>query len=200
MTILHIDSSARLEDSNSRIVSQYLVEQLSLRGGESEVIVRDLVLEPLPPMTAADIVGVHGSHSAEGNPALSRHLATSEELVDELKRADTLVFGLAMYNFSVPAYLKQWIDYVCRAGVTFRYGANGPEGLTAVKRAYIVTASGGTTVGGNGDFASTYLEHICRFLGIEEIHHIDASGSKREPEKVISQAKSEVDRLLLAAA
>ena len=195
MTILHINSSARLENSNSRTVSNYLVEQLLAKAGEGSVITRDLVSQPLPPMSAQDIVGVHGSHDSDSSQSLSQHLTISAELIEELKQADTLVFGLAMYNFSVPAYLKQWIDYVCRAGVTFKYGANGPEGLTGVKRAYIVTASGGTTVGGVGDFASTYLEHICRFLGIEEVHHINASGSKREPEKVIEQAKAEVDQL-----
>lgn len=195
MTILYINSSARLENSNSRTVSNYLVEQLLARAGEGSVINRDLVSQPLPPMSAQDIVGVHGSHDSDSSQSLSQHLTISAELIEELKQADTLVFGLAMYNFSVPAYLKQWIDYVCRAGVTFKYGANGPEGLTGVKRAYIVTASGGTTVGGVGDFASTYLEHICRFLGIEEVHHINASGSKREPEKVIEQAKAEVDQL-----
>ena len=195
MTILYINSSARLENSNSRTVSNYLVEQLLAKAGEGSVINRDLVSQPLPPMSAQDIVGVHGSHDSDSSQSLSQHLTISAELIEELKQADTLVFGLAMYNFSVPAYLKQWIDYVCRAGVTFKYGANGPEGLTGVKRAYIVTASGGTTVGGVGDFASTYLEHICRFLGIEEVHHINASGSKREPEKVIEQAKAEVDQL-----
>lgn len=196
MTILHIDSSARLDGSNSRTVSNYLVQQLLEKEGGQTVIQRDLVKSPLPPMSAQDIVGVHGSHEADSSETLAQHLKVSAELIEELKQADTIVFGLAMYNFSVPAYLKQWIDYVCRAGVTFKYGANGPEGLTGVKRAYIVTASGGTTVGGVGDYASTYLEHICRFLGIDDVHHVNASGSKREPEKVIEQAKAEVDQLL----
>lgn len=192
MTILHIDSSARLDNSNSRIVSNYLVSQLN----QGTVIYRDLVRDALPPMSADDIVGVHGSHDAVGNESLQRHLQLSETLIDEMKAADTIVFGLPMYNFSVPAYLKQWIDYVCRAGVTFRYTANGPEGLTGIKTAYIVTASGGTTVGGEADFASTYLEHICRFLGIEDIHQIDASGSKRDPEAAIAAAKTTIDELL----
>ena len=196
MTILHIDSSARLDGSNSRTVSNYLVQQLLEKEGGQSVIQRDLVKSPLPPMSAQDIVGVHGSHEPDSSETLAQHLKVSAELIEELKQADTIVFGLAMYNFSVPAYLKQWIDYVCRAGVTFKYGANGPEGLTGVKRAYILTASGGTTVGGVGDYASTYLEHICRFLGIDDVHHVNASGSKREPEKVIEQAKAEVDQLL----
>ncbi|EAQ99515.1 FMN-dependent NADH-azoreductase [Congregibacter litoralis] len=190
MTVLKIDSSARVEGANSRIVTDYLVQQLG-----QPVIERDLVKSPLPPMSPQDLVGVHGSHKAD-RASLQQHLAMSNKLIAELQQADTLVLGVAMYNFSVPLYLKQWIDYVCRAGVSFRYTENGPEGLTGVKRAFIVTASGGTPIGGDWDFASRYMEHICRFLGINEVVHIDASGSKGSPEVVIAAARQQIDAML----
>ena len=195
MQILHIDSSARRDDSLSRTVSGMVVDQLLERGIASQRIYRDLVAKPLPPMSAEDLVGVHGSHDPAQRESLAAHLATSAELIDELGAADTLVIGVPMYNFSVPSYLKQWIDYVCRAGVTFRYGEHGPEGLTGMTRAVIVTSSGGTTIGGAADFASTYVEHICRFLGIESVHHIDASGSKRDPDAAIDRARQDIARL-----
>ncbi len=194
MAVLKIDSSARVEGANSRIITDYLVQQLG-----QPVTERDLVNNPLPPISPQDLVGVHGSHEDE-RPSLQRHLAISNELIAELNQADTLVLGVPMYNFSVPAYLKQWIDYVCRAGITFRYTENGPEGLTAVKRAFIVTASGGTPIGSEMDFASRYLEHICRFLGVKEVVHIDASGSKGSPEVVIAAAKQQIDSLLAQCA
>ena len=122
MTVLKIDSSARVEGTNSRIITDYLVQQLG-----QPVIERDLVKNPLPPMSPQDLVGVHGSHK-DDRASLQQHLAISNELIAELQQADTLVLGVAMYNFSVPAYLKQWIDYVCRAGVSFRYTDIGPEG------------------------------------------------------------------------
>ncbi len=190
MSILRIDSSARMEGGNSRIITDFLVQQLG-----QPVVERDLVKNPLPPMSPQDLVGVHGSHE-DGRASLQRHLAISNELIAELQQADTLVLGVAMYNFSVPAYLKQWIDYVCRAGVSFRYTENGPEGLTGVERAFIVTASGGTPVGGDWDFASRYVEHICRFLGVRDVVHIDASGSKGAPEVVIEAARRQIDALL----
>lgn len=191
MSILRIDSSARLESANSRIIGDYLVQQLG-----QPVIERDLVKNPLPPMSPQDLVGVHGSHE-DDRASLRQHLAISKELIDELKQADTLVLCVAMYNFSVPAYLKQWIDYICRAGVSFRYTKNGPEGLTGVKRAFIVTASGGTPIGGDWDFASRYLDHVCRFLGIDEVVHFDASGSKGSPDVVIAAARQQVDTWLV---
>ncbi len=190
MSILRIDSSARLESANSRIIGDYLVQQLG-----QPVIERDLVKNPLPPMSPQDLVGVHGSHE-DDRASLRQHLAISKELIDELKQADTLVLCVAMYNFSVPAYLKQWIDYICRAGVSFRYTKNGPEGLTGVKRAFIVTASGGTPIGGEWDFASRYLDHVCRFLGIDDVVHFDASGSKGSPDVVIAAARQQVDTWL----
>ena len=193
MTVLKIDASARSEGSNSRALTQYFVDQL----GE-HVIERDLVANPLPPMTAEDLVGVHGS-SDEIRESLSEHLALSNTLIDELKSVDTLVLGVPMYNFGIPSYLKQWVDYVCRAGVSFRYTENGPEGLTGVQRAIIVTASGGTPIGSDWDFASRYLEHVLRFLGVTEIHHIDASGSKRTPELVLSEGRAQIDALLAEA-
>lgn len=193
MSVLKISTSARLEGSNSRIVSDYLVERLAQQG--HSVIDRDLVRQPLPPMSAEDLVGVHGSHD-DSRSSLRQHLDLSNELIAELQQADTVVFGVAMYNFGVPAYLKQWIDYVCRAGVSFQYTEQGPEGLTGVKRAFIVTASGGTPIGSDWDFASRYLEHICRFIGVEEVVHIDASGSKGAPEVVIAAAKQQIDALL----
>ena len=195
MTVLKIDSSARQEGSNSRIISNYLVQQLVLQEGQP-VIERDLVKHPLPPMSPQDLMGVHGSQD-DKRPSLQRHLAISNELIAELQQADTLVLSVAMYNFSVPAYLKQWIDYICRAGVSFRYTENGPEGLTGVKRAFIVTASGGTPIGSDMDFASRYVEHICRFLGVAEVFHIDASGSKGSPETVIEAARQKIDALLI---
>jgi FMN-dependent NADH-azoreductase len=190
MSVLHINSSARLGESNSRIIGQYLVDAL----GEP-VVSRDLAQHPLPPISAKDLIAVHGSADSQ-RPSLLTQLALSDRLIAELRDADTLVIGAPIYNFGIPASLKQWIDAVCRAGVSFKYTEQGPQGLLGVKRAFIVTASGGTPIGSEIDFASGYLEHICRFIGITEIFHIDASGSKGTPEEIIAQGKQQVDALV----
>jgi FMN-dependent NADH-azoreductase len=190
MSVLRIDSSARIKGSNSRVIADYLVEKLAL-----PVKTRDLVANPLPPISPEDLVGVHGSHDDE-RPSLRTHLALSETLIDELRSAETLVISAPMYNFSVPAYLKQWIDYVCRVGHSFRYTENGPIGLMDIDRAFIITASGGTPVGSEMDFASGYLAHICRFIGVKEIAQIDAGGSKRDPDQIIRNAREQIDAAL----
>jgi len=190
MTVLHINSSARLRHSNTRIIGQYLVDAL----GQS-VVSRDLAQQPLPPINAEDLVAVHGSSDSQ-RASLQAQLSLSEQLIDELKCADTLVLGAPMYNFGIPATLKQWIDNICRAGVSFKYTEQGPVGLLGVKRAFIITASGGTAIGSEMDFASRYLEHICKFIGITDVFHIDASGSKGTPEQVIAQGKQQVNMLM----
>jgi FMN-dependent NADH-azoreductase len=190
MTVLHINSSARLSHSNTRIIGQYLVDTL----GEP-VISRDLAQQPLPPISAQDLVAVHGSADSQ-RASLQAQFSLSAQLIDELKSADTLVLAAPMYNFGIPASLKQWIDAICRAGVSFKYTEQGPVGLLGIQRAFIITATGGTPIGSEMDFASRYLEHICRFLGISEVFHIDASGSKGTPEQVIAQGKQQVDVLM----
>jgi FMN-dependent NADH-azoreductase len=190
MTVLHINSSARPDHSNTRIIGQYLVDAL----GEP-VVSRDLAQQALPPISAEDLIAVHGSSDSQ-RASLQPQLTLSEQLIDELRDAETLVLGAPMYNFGIPASLKQWIDAICRAGVSFKYTEQGPLGLLSVRRAFIITATGGTAIGSEIDFASRYLEHICRFLGITEVFHIDASGSKGTPEQVIAQGKQQVDALI----
>ena len=190
MTILHINSSAQFTQSNTRIIGQYLVDRL-----KQPVIHRDLARDPLPPISAEDLLGVHGSSNSVRD-SLKNQLRLSNQLITELNQAETVVFGVPLYNFGIPATLKQWIDAVCRAGVSFRYTSQGPVGLLNTKRAFIITASGGTPIGSGADFASRYLEHICRFIGIEDVFHIDACGSKGNPEQVIALGKKQADKLI----
>jgi FMN-dependent NADH-azoreductase len=198
MTVLHINSSARLENSNTRIIGEYLVDALVeglVDGSGEHVVSRDLAQQPLPPISAKDLIGVQGS-SHSPRASLKRHLAVSDQLIDELNNSNTLVIGAPMYNFGIPASLKQWIDAICRAGISFKYTEQGPQGLLALKRAIIITATGGTPIGGEMDFVSPYLEQVCKFIGINEVFHIHASGSKGTPEQVLAQGRQQVDELM----
>lgn len=192
MSILRIDTSARLENSNSRAITAHLVEQLIEKNlAPNGVVSRDLGRYPLPSISAEDLVDLHGSIAANRD-SLHKHVEQSQVLIEELKAAETLVIGVPLYNFGVPVVLKQWVDYICRAGETFKYGENGPVGLSGVKRAFIVVASGGTPVGSATDFVTPYLQTIMSFIGVEETIVIDVAGSKRTPALVIEQAKAQI--------
>ncbi|MGS2718531.1 FMN-dependent NADH-azoreductase [Eionea flava] len=189
-TLLNVDASARYDTSLSRQVTQYIADSLAVNTNH-----RDLASTRLEFVSEAHI-GAYYTRAEERSDPQKETLALSDELITELKDASQLVIGAPMYNFSIPASLKAWIDLVCRVGETFRYGDNGPEGLLNIDRAFIVVATGGTPVGGEVDFVSPYLVQVCRFMGIENIHIIDVSGSKGEPEKLLADAKQQVDRVL----
>ena len=125
-TILHIDASARSDGSVSRALTQTLVETLS--SPETAIIRRDLGAAPLPAISA-DWVGANFTPDDQRSDVQTETLALSDELIGELEAADTIVLGVPVYNFGVPATFKAWIDLVARARKTFRYTENGPEGL-----------------------------------------------------------------------
>ena len=191
--ILQIDSSARMEDSLSRKITQYIADTLS--SSSANIAHRDLAQTELELVTDAHISAYY-TKADERSDEQKQLLSLSDELIGELKTANTLIIGAPMYNFSVPAALKAWIDLVCRVGETFVYGNNGPEGLTHVERAFIVISAGGTAIGSPVDFSSAYLTQVCRFIGINNIHIIDASGSKRDPDTLLDFAKNQVDKVL----
>ncbi len=169
--ILRIDASARSEGSVSRDLSDRLVSRLA--GVDGEVTVRDLA-ENSPGFVDADWVGANFTAPDARTDAQRDRLADSEVLVRELETADHIVIGAPIYNFSVPAALKAWIDQVARARRTFIYTEQGPKGLLDGKTAWLVVASGGTPVDSEIDFATPYLRHVLGFLGISDVRVIDA--------------------------
>ncbi len=165
--ILRLDTSARYEGSRSRHFTDAVLAGLP----HANVTTRDLAAG-VPQITEAFTTGTF--KSPDDRDAVERDaLALSEELVAELQAADTLVISMPTYNFNVPASLKAWIDQVCRAGLTFRYGETGPEGLLKGKSAVVLRAFGGTTTGSAGDFATPYLTFALGFIGIKDVTFLD---------------------------
>ncbi len=170
-TLLHIDASARIAGSVSRKASAALVSDQSAQ----TVIRRDLA-EGLPFLDETFTIATF-TPPADRTDAQNAALALSDELVAELQAADTIVIGSAMYNFSIPAVLKAWIDQIARAGVTFAYTDTGPKGLLEGKKAIITIASGGTPIGSDFDFASDYLRFALGFVGITDVTILDKDGN-----------------------
>ncbi|MBD3664651.1 FMN-dependent NADH-azoreductase [Sulfitobacter aestuariivivens] len=194
MTILRIDSSVNTKTSVTRSLTDRIIATL----GDADVLTRDLSKSPVPQITEswaeARIVP-----PADRSPAQHAELALSDALVAELEAADTIVIGLPVYNFSVPASLKAWIDQVARVGVTFRYTPDGPVGLLKGKRVILAVASGGTAVGSDIDFATGYMQHVLGFLGIKDVTVIAADALATEPEKTLARAHAQIDGLRMAA-
>jgi FMN-dependent NADH-azoreductase len=114
-----------------------------------------------------------------------------------LQQANTILIASPIYSFQIPAALKAWIDLVARAKETFKYTENGPVGLLTGKQAILVITSGGTKLGSDIDFVSSYLRHVLAFIGINDLTIIDGSGLGRDEENIINNARQEIDALAL---
>jgi FMN-dependent NADH-azoreductase len=190
--ILRIDSSARYEGSVSRQLSQKVIDRLSEKGA-IQVTNRDV--SQSMPFVSSDWVNANIIPLANRTTEQLATLSFSDQLVSELENADTIIIGLPIYNFGVPASLKAWVDMVARAGVTFRYTETGPIGLLKDKRAIILVASGGTPMGSDIDHATPYLRQALKFIGITNITFIAADGLGQQAEMKIKQAQEQISRL-----
>lgn len=190
--ILQIDSSARTDGSISRALSQAFVERLS--SADTQVVTRDIGVEALPLLTE-DWVGANFTPDEARTPAQQDTLALSDTLIAELEAADTIVLGVPIYNFGVPAVFKAWVDLVARARKTFKYTEKGPVGLLEGKKAYVVIASGGTASGSDIDFATPYVRHVVGFLGIHDVSVIAADQLMAGGDEKIASARQAIDAL-----
>ena len=192
--ILHIKSSIRGEESVSNALGNKLVARLK-DAHQAQVTTRDLSKNDLP-FIDADRFAAHLTPYAERSSEQTELSSIADTLIDELKAADVIVFSVPIYNFSVPATVKAWADLVARAGTTFAYTDNGPQGLLTGKKAYIAAASGGTPVGSDMDYMTSWLKFFLGFLGIETVGTVAADGIMGEGgEEKIAAAHEYVEKL-----
>jgi FMN-dependent NADH-azoreductase len=182
MTILHVDSSITGENSVSRALSLASVTHLASLDPAANVVRRDLGTTPLPHFSLADYADL--------------------AVVDEFLAAQTIVIGAPMYNFGVPSQLKAWLDRVAIQGKTFRYSANGTEGLAGGRKVIIASSRGGIYSSGSPatafDHQETYLQAFFGFLGITDITFIRAEGvamGDEMRERALQTARAEITRL-----
>ena len=192
--VLEISASARGDASASRRLSRDLIAALDDRYGNVETTRRDLAKG----VSLIDERWVEANFTPEESRTASQReaLAFSDSLVAELAEADVVVIGTPLYNFSIPAALKAWIDQITRARLTFRYTESGPEGLLKGKKAYIVVATGGVPVGSAADFATPYLRHLLSFVGITDVEIIAAERLQSQPEDAMDAARARIAELV----
>jgi FMN-dependent NADH-azoreductase len=193
MNALVINSSGRAEQSVSRKLVAELVAELTAKHPGLQVKHRDAAAG-LPFVNDTMIAGFY-LPDEQRTPEQRQALAFSDELVRELQAADVLVIGAPIYNFSIPAALKAWVDLVARAGLTFRFTEAGPEGLLQNKKTYLVIASGGVEVGSPYDLASPYMRQVLGFIGITDVHIISADRLNLLGEQPIGAAQEAIRQI-----
>jgi FMN-dependent NADH-azoreductase len=195
MKLLRIDSSAR-RNSVSRQLTESFVETWKTENPTGEVIERDLAKTDLPSITDEWTLAAH-SDPATLTPAQQQTLSVSESLIEELLAADTIVIGAPMYNLTISAPLKAWIDQIVRIGRTVHYGPNGPNGVLKGKKVVVLTSRGGAfrpgTPTAQYDHQEPYLRHILAFIGLTDVTFIHAENQKpgdlAEPSRVAALAQ-----------
>ena len=164
--------------------------------------IRDLARNPLPHLTAERFAAL-STPAAQRTAEQAGVAAESDALVDELRAADVVVIALPMYNFGVPAQLKNWIDAISRAGVTFRYTENGPEGLLKGKKAYVIATRGGRYANTPQDLQSAYVRQFLGFVGITDVEFVYAEGLAMGDEiraTALTEAGARLERLAMETA
>jgi len=194
-TLLQIKSSLFSDGGQSSHLAERFVVAWKAAQPGGQVIVRDIAADPVPHLDAARFGALIAKERSAEQQAVIDY---SDELIDELRRADIVVLGLPMYNLGLPSMLKAYFDHVARAGVTFRYTANGPVGMLLGKKAFVFAARGGVYHGTAFDTQTPYVRNLLGFLGITDVEFVHAEGlaiSEERKREALAQAGDAIDRL-----
>ncbi|MGA0612412.1 FMN-dependent NADH-azoreductase [Caldimonas sp. KR1-144] len=197
MKILQVNSSARSNGHSIRLADE-LVARLQASNPGAERVLRDLTRDPHPMLDEATL-GALFTPAEQRTPEQAAAVARNDALIAELQSADVLVLGAPMYNFGVSAQLKNWLDAIARAGTTFRYTANGPEGLLKNKKVYVVLTRGGIYRDQPSDSQVPYLRTMLGFLGMTDVEFIYAEGLNMGPDaekQGLAAAQAQIESVL----
>ncbi len=192
--ILRIDASARRTDSVSRALGDEVVRRLLAEDPGAHIEAIDLA-DGMPHIDG-DWVAANLSPADERCAAQRARLRMSDDAIATLQAADVVVLTTPIYNFSVPSVLRAWIDHICRAGLSFRYTEQGPQGLLRDRPIYLAMASGGVPFGSPADFASGYLKQVLGFVGITDVRLIGAERTNFGIDAALRRALDELARWL----
>jgi FMN-dependent NADH-azoreductase len=198
VNILQINSSARVEGSySSRLASTISARLLEANPGAT-LNVRDLAQTPHPVLDENALAALFAPADRR-TPEQAARVALDDALIEEIVRADVVVLGVPMYNFGVSAQLKNWIDAIARAQVTFRYTEKGPEGLLKGKKVYVALTRGGLYRNTPADSQVPYLKTVLSFLGMTDVQFVYAEGlamGAQAEQDALSAAHAQIDEAL----
>lgn len=197
--LLQINSSLSGDEGYSNILTNQFVQQWQARHPNGTVRVRDLARHPVPHLDAERL---HAFITpADKRTEQQREIvAYSDSLINELREADVIVFGVPMYNFGIPSTLKAYFDHIARSGETFRYTENGAEGLLEDKPVYLLAARGGVYAGTDADSQTSYLNTFLSFLGLRNTQFVYAEGIavSEMKQQALAQASAQIEQLAVA--
>ncbi|MNN40499.1 FMN-dependent NADH-azoreductase [compost metagenome] len=198
MKILQINASARSAGANSTRLADSITARLQAQNPAAVVELRDLASNPHPVLDEAAL-GALFTPAEQRTAEQAARVALDDALIAQVQSVDVIVLGVPMYNFGVPVQLKTWLDAIARAGVTFRYTENGPEGLLKGKKVYVALARGGMYRDTPADSQVPYLKTILGFLGLTDVEFVYAEGLAMGAEgadKAFAAAEAQIGELI----
>lgn len=200
MNILQVNSSARTEQSHSTRLAAEITAKLQSMHPDAKVTVRDLGQTPHPALDESALQALFTSAEQRTHEQAAR-VALDDTLIAEIQAADVVVLGVPMYNFGITAQLKNWIDAIARARVTFRYTDKGPEGLLKGKKVYAALTRGGQYRNTPADSQVPYLKTVLGFMGMTDIEFVYAEGLSMGAEaeqQALAAARAEIEQVVAA--
>ena len=197
MKILQINASARSAGANSTRLADSITARLKEQNPAALVELRDLASDPHPVLDDAALTALFTPAESRTEDQAAR-VALDDALIAQVQSVDAIVLGVPMYNFGVPVQLKTWLDAIARAGVTFRYTENGPEGLLKGKKVYVALARGGKYRDTPADSQVPYLKTIFGFLGLTDVEFVYVEGlamGAKGAEQAFAAAEAQIDAL-----
>lgn len=197
--LIRVDSSLSPQ-SFSRSLADEFQKKWEAKQDDCKVIQYDFLSQPLPHIDPFFIESISVPNDQRSEAQIAR-LQRSNQLIDDLRSADHLLISVPMYNFGVPSHLKAYFDHVGRAGETFRYTENGPEGLLKHLKATVVVASGGDYTQSplnQMDHVTPFIRTFLSFIGIDEVEFIQVPNmaSQGEAQQAsLEQAEKEIQQL-----
>ena len=197
-TILQLNSAARSQGANSTLLANELAAKLQAANPGAKLVLRDLLTDALPHLDDS-VLGAFFTPAEQRTPEQAAVAARSAALIAELQAADIVIIGAPMYNFGISSQLKTYFDWIGRAGVTFRYTANGPEGLVKGKKVYVVSARGGKYAGTPLDSQTPHIQAFLGLIGITDVEFIYAEGLNMGPDAAGAALASAREAIAAAA-
>jgi len=173
--LLYVKSSVFGDGGQSSQLAEKFIAGWKAKNAGGEVIVRDLNVD-VPPYLDGQVVGALFTPEDQRNEEQKAVVAYADQLLAEVKEADEILFTAPMYNFALPSQTKTYLDYLCRAGVTFKYTETGSVGLLDDKPVFVITTRGGIYKGTEADLQTPYLKMLFGFIGINDLRMIHAEG------------------------
>ncbi len=206
MNILQVNTSARIFENgqgshSTRLANELSAGLLAAHPGAT-LTVRDLARQPHPVLDETALTALF-TPAEQRSPEQAARVALDDALIAEIQAADVVVLGVPMYNFGVTGQMKNWIDAIARARVTFRYTESGPVGLLTGKTVYAVLTRGGIHRDQPSDSQVPYLRAVLGFLGMTDLRFVYAEGLGMGPEaeaRGLAAARAEIAALLQAQA